>query len=449
MRKSREIRCIKALKKDASEIFYAGIEAVEPMNAVRRFCRREKEYLVAGDKKYDLNKLKNIFIIGAGKAGAPMACAIEEILGSRITEGTVNVKYGHVAALKHIKLVEAGHPVPDENGRCGASGILELANSADRDDLVICLISGGGSALLPYPAPRLDLKDKQDTIKLLISCGATIHEINTIRKHISSIKGGFLAKAVFPAALLTLILSDVVGDNIDVIASGPTVCDPSTFSDCRRIIKKYDIKDRLPAKVIKHLDDGAEGKIPETPKAGDDYFEKTTNIIIGSNIEAVKSAREKAVRLKYNTLVLSSMIEGNTREAAHFHCAIAREIIKTGIPVPRPACLISGGETTVKVTGKGLGGRNQEFALDSAFETAGLDNTVVLSGGTDGTDGPTDAAGAFADSTTLKRAADMGMDPLRYLSDNNSYNFFKKLGDLFITGPTNTNVMDLRIILIG
>ncbi|MFO7666133.1 MAG: glycerate kinase [Desulfobacterales bacterium] len=448
MQKLHAARDLRTLRKDASSIYYEGIKAVEPMAAVRRFCRREKKYLFTGKVKYNLDKLNNIFIIGAGKAGAPMASALEDILGEKITEGIVNVKYGHVADLKYVKLIEAGHPVPDKNGQAGASAILNLATRAKKDDLVICLVSGGGSALLPLPVPGLVLKDKQNTIKRLISCGATIHEINSIRKHTSLLKGGGLAKTVFPANLVALILSDVVGDDLDVIASGPTVCDSSTFDDCLRIIAKYDIEDKLPAKVVKHLYDGAKGKIPETPKAGDGIFEKTTNLIVGSNIEAVKSAKKKADSLKYNTLVLSSMIEGNTKDAACFHCAIAKEILKTGIPASRPACIISGGETTVKVTGKGLGGRNQEFALEAALEIAGLENTVVLSGGTDGTDGPTDAAGAFADSETLKRACALGMDPLKYLSDNDSYNFFKRLGDLFITGPTNTNVMDLRIVLV-
>lgn len=440
---------IQTMRKHASGIFFAGIDAVEPEAAVKRFCSRKKNYLVIGGIKYNLDKFDNIFVIGAGKAGAPMSSAIEDLLGERISEGMVNVKYGHVASLKRVKLVEAGHPVPDKNGLAGASDILNLAKRAGRDDLVICLLSGGGSALLPFPAPGLSLKDKQNTIRKLISCGATIHEINTIRKHTSLVKGGGLAKAVFPATLVTLILSDVVGDDLDVIASGPTVFDSSTYQDCLGIIAKYDLSRKLPGKAVKYLTGGAKGRISETPKAGDRIFEKTRNLIIGSNIEAIKSAKLKAESLKYNTLVLSSMIEGNTKEAAHFHCAIAKEIIKTGLPVPRPACILSGGETVVNVTGNGLGGRNQEFALAAALEIAGLENAVVLSGGTDGTDGPTDAAGAFADSTTLKRASCMGMDPLQFLSDNDSYNFFRKLGDLFITGPTNTNVMDIRIILVA
>jgi hydroxypyruvate reductase len=439
---------LKKLRNDASRIFFAGLSAVEPTAAVKRFCRLEKKHLITGDAKYNLEKIRNIFIIGAGKAGAPMASALENILGERITGGIVNVKYGHVAPLKRVKLIEAGHPVPDKNGRSGASAILKLAEKAEKDDLVICLVSGGGSALLPLPVPGILLKDKQNTIKKLISCGASIHEINAIRKHTSLIKGGRLAKAVYPANLVTLILSDVVGDNLDAIASGPTVFDSSTFKDCMRIIAKYGIENELPETVVRHIRDGADGKIPETPKAGDRVFERTKNLIIGSNIEAILSAKNKAENLGYNTLVLSSMIEGNTGDAAHFHCAVAKEIVKRGIPVSPPACIISGGETTVKVTGKGLGGRNQEFVLAAASGISGIYNVVILSGGTDGNDGPTDAAGAFADSDTVKRAYRLGIDPFRFLSENDSYNFFKKLGDLFITGPTNTNVMDLRIIIV-
>ena len=439
---------MRTLRRHASGIFYAGIAAVEPESAVKSFCARKKNFLLAGGFKYNLDEFENVYVIGAGKAGAPMSFAIEELLGDRITEGIVNVKYGHVASLKRVKLVEAGHPLPDENGIAGAIKILELAKKAGKNDLVICLISGGGSALLPYPAAGLSLKDKQDTIKMLISCGATIHEINTIRKHISLIKGGMLAKAVFPATLVTLILSDVIGDNLDVIASGPTVQDSSTYKNCLEIIAKYGLKKDLPGKVMKYLTGGTAGKIPETPKAGERIFKKARNLVAGSAIEAIKSAKQKAESLKYNTIVLSSMIEGDTKESARFHCAIAKEIAKTGFPVPKPACIISGGETIVKLTGKGKGGRNQEFALAAALDIAGLEKTLVLCAGTDGTDGPTDAAGAFADSSTLRRALLAGMNPLSYLFDNDSYNFFKKLGDLFITGPTNTNVMDLRIVMV-
>jgi hydroxypyruvate reductase len=263
------------------------------------------------------------------------------------------------------------------------------------------------------------------------------------------IKGGRLALAAYPATLVSLILSDVVGDDLDVISSGPTVADPSTYLDCMEIFEKYNITKKLPENIINHIKAGVSGKTPETPKAGEPAFEKTHNLVIGSNIEAILAAKLHAEGLGYKTIVLSSRIEGETREVAKVHGAIAKEIIKNNNPLPPPACILSGGETTVTLKGKGLGGRNQEFSLAAAIDIAGTDSIVVLSGGTDGTDGPTDAAGAIADNNTLKRAEDMGMDPYSFLEDNDSYHFFKKLDDLFITGPTNTNVMDLRIIIVA
>ena len=440
---------IDKMRNDAGSIFRAGLKAVEPNAAVKKYCRLEGDNLFAGSKIYDLLMFKNLFVIGAGKASAPMASAIEDILGKRITSGIVNVKYKHLTDLSRIKLIEAGHPLPDKNGQQGASAILNLAKNAGKDDLVLCLISGGGSALLPLPFPGITLKENQDTIKELLSCGAAIHEINAIRKHISIIKGGMLAKATCPAVLVSLILSDVVGDDLDVIASGPTVPDSSTFFDCMKIIKKYNLAKKIPETVVTHIKAGISGKIPETPKIGDPAFNKTYNQITGSNIEAITASKQKAESLGYNTLLLSSMIEGDTSHVAHVHGAIAREIIKTGNPLPPPACILSGGETTVRVKGKGLGGRNQEFVLAAAIDIASNENIVVLSGGTDGTDGPTDAAGAIADTNTLKRAEAIGLDPDYFLLNNDSYHFFKKLGDLFITGPTNTNVMDLRIALVS
>ncbi|UCH21583.1 MAG: glycerate kinase [Deltaproteobacteria bacterium] len=440
-------KSIEKMREDAVNIFYAGLEAVEPNAAVKNHCRLNDHRLSVGDRTYDLSKFNNLFVIGAGKASAPMASAIEDLVGQRITRGIVNVKYEHIADLKRVKLIEAGHPVPDENGAKGSGAILSLANDAGKNDLILCLMSGGGSALLPLAAEGLTLNDKQNTIKVLLACGATIHEINAIRKHTSNIKGGRLARAAYPATLISLILSDVVGDDLDVIASGPTVPDSSTFGDCMEIFRKYEIIDKLPDSVVRHIEAGISGKIDETPKIGDPAFDNVNNVIVGSNFEAVTAAEKKAKNLGYNTLILSSMIEGETKHVAHVHGAIAREIIKTGNPLPPPACILSGGETTVTITGKGLGGRSQEFALAAALDISGSEDIVVLCGGTDGTDGPTDAAGAVADSGSVTRAREMGMNPRQYLSNNDSYNFFKTLGDLFITGPTNTNVMDLRITI--
>jgi len=293
----------------------------------------------------------------------------------------------------------------------------------------------------------LTLKDKQDTTSVLLACGATIHEINAIRKHLSGVKGGQLARAAYPARIASLMLSDVIGDDLDVIGSGPTVPDSRSYQDCMDLFKKYDITSKLPEKVVKHIQAGIAGQIPETPKADDPVFQKTQNLVIGSNIDAILSARREAEKLGYNTLVLSSMIEGETREVALVHGAMAREVLKTGNPLSPPACILSGGETTVTLKGSGLGGRNQEFALAAAMDIADQGNIVILSGGTDGNDGPTDAAGAIADAETLGRAEAMNLSPQAYLDNNDSYHFFDKLGDLLKTGPTNTNVMDVRIIL--
>jgi len=406
------------------------------------------ESLFVGNRTYHLPQYKNLFVIGAGKATAPMAAALEDILEERISEGIIIVKYDHLADLQRINLIEAGHPLPDPNGEKGADAILNLAKKSGKDDLIFCLISGGGSALLPLPFNGITLKDKQDTIKVLLSCGATIHEINTLRKHTSKIKGGRLAQAAFPATIISLILSDVVGDDLDIIASGPTVPDSSSFADCMEILERYHIKDKIPESILNHIESGISGKTPETPKADDPAFKRTQNLIIASNIESLMAAKEKAERLQYNVILLSSMIVGETRYAAQIHGAIAKEIIKTGNPISPPACILSGGETTVTISGNGLGGRNQEFALAAAIDISGHKNVVVLSGGTDGTDGPTDAAGAFSDTYTLERAKEMGLNPHHFLANNDAYHFFEKLDDLLITGPTNTNVMDLRILLV-
>ena len=435
-------------RRDAIDIFQAGLQAVAPGAAIKTFCQLSGEVFTVDGQNYDLSQFNNIFVLGAGKAGASMAKAIEEILGERISAGLINVKYGHVEKLETIKIQEAGHPVPDENGIAGAQKIYQLASSADAKSLVICLISGGGSALMPFPVNGISLENKQETTRILLACGATIHEINTIRKHLSVIKGGGLAKAVYPATLITLILSDVVGDDLDSIASGPCVPDLSTFKDCLAILTKYTIEDQIPATVFKYIYAGAKEQELETPKSDHHFFKKTQNVIVASNFNALLKAKEKGDELGYNTLLLSSMLEGETREVAGNHIAIVREIQQHGLPIETPACLLSGGETTVKIRGTGLGGRNQEFVLAAAIKMKGMDNIVVLSGGTDGNDGPTDAAGAIADPATLEHATELGLDPVLYLNNNDSYHFFDKLNDLYKTGPTNTNVMDLRIILV-
>jgi len=377
-----------------------------------------------------------------------MAASLERILGSRITAGWVNVKYGHGQKLKRIRIQEAGHPLPDRKGLEGSQEMVRLLGQLTPQDLVIFLISGGGSALLPLPVPGVSLEEKQAATNLLLGCGATIQEINTVRKHLSVIKGGGLAKIVYPATLVTLILSDVIGDPLDAIASGPTVPDPTTFEDCARILSRYGLWEKVPLSVANHIREGLEGRKEETVKENDPAFSKVYNLVVGNNLLAMKAAQKAAKAMGYRTLLLSSLIEGETREVAKVHTAVAKEVLLSGNPISSPACILSGGETTVTLRGKGKGGRNQEFALASSIELAGWEGIVLLSAGTDGTDGPTDAAGAFADGKTLSRAKTLGLDPWSFLKENDSYSFFEQLGDLLMTGPTGTNVMDLRILLI-
>ena len=435
------------MRQDALAIFQTGLAAVAPGPAIRAHCRREGDRLYVGSRLYDLSIYQNIWIIGTGKAAAAMARTLEDLLEDRAYSGLITVKYDHLEPLRTVRIIEAGHPVPDENGCRGAREILSMAQAAGQHDLVFCLISGGGSALMPLPGDGLTLADKQATSRVLLSCGASIHEMNTIRKHLSAIKGGHLAAAVYPAELCTLILSDVVGDDLDIIASGPTVPDPGTFQNAMTIIERYGIAKRLPDAVMKYLTRGATGKIPETPKPDAICFDGAYHRIVGSNRQCVQAARREAETRGYHTLVLSSLMEGETRDVARVHGAMGREILTTGNPVASPACLISGGETTVTLKGNGRGGRNQEFALAAALDIEGAREVVILSGGTDGTDGPTDAAGAIADGYTTNRAKAVGMDPWRHLIDNDAYPLFERLGDLLVTGPTNTNVMDLRLVL--
>ncbi len=437
------------LRKQALAIFRAAIEAADPVEAVLRHFQLRDGWLEAGGRRYRLDRYEHIFVIGAGKAGAAMSKAVERVLGKRISGGLVNVKYGHTAKLKRVELNPCGHPEPDEAGQRGAARIAAIAEQAGDRDLIVCVISGGASALLPSPAEGVTLQEKQAITKLLLDCGANIHEINAVRKHISSIKGGQLARLAFPATVISLLLSDVIGDPLDVIGSGPTAADASTFAGALAILCKYGIEDTTPLSIRDRLALGAAGEIPETPKAGDPTLERTQNVIVGSNLLAVNAAAAKARELGLRTMILSTFIEGETRDVARMHAAIARQARLHGQPVRGPACIVTGGETTVTIRGDGKGGRNQEFALAAAIDIAGLTDTLILSGGTDGTDGPTDAAGAMADGKTCERAEKLGLAAKDYLARNDSYHFFEKLGDLLITGPTHTNVMDVRLIIIG
>ncbi|UCG39641.1 MAG: glycerate kinase [bacterium] len=438
-----------SLKRHAVDIFLAGVAAVEPGRAVKEHLSLDGDTLHAGEDAVGIVPGGRICVVGAGKAGAPMAAAVKEILSGRLEGGVVSVKYGHLAPVAGVTIREAAHPVPDEAGMSAAREVIHLLHRMGKDDLVICLLSGGGSALLPCPAPPLTLTDKQDVTNLLLACGAEIGEINCVRKHLSLLKGGGLARLAHPARVVTLILSDVVGDPLDVIASGPTVGDPTTYAEALAILRRYGLRGKTPEAVVRHLEEGAGGMQPETRKPGYAELQGGLNVLVGTNAMAVDAAAVRARDLGYNTMVLSTTVTGDTTEAARAHAELAARIARDGRPVARPACVLSGGETTVVIKGSGKGGRNQEFALAAAPGIDALPDTVILSGGTDGTDGPTDAAGALADGTTVRRARDAGMDPGAFLQDNDAYHFFQALGDLLVTGPTLTNVMDLRVVLVG
>jgi glycerate 2-kinase len=440
---------IDVMRQHAREIFQAALKAVDPVEAILRHVKQVDDGLQIGAHRFKFEDYDRILVSGAGKAGAAMAQALEDLLGNRISDGVVVVKEGHGLPLQHVRLHEAGHPVPDARGIRGAEDVLTLVSAAGERDLMICVISGGGSALLVAPAEGVTLADKQEVTRLLLACGADIHEINTVRKHLSRAKGGGLARLAYPATVVSLILSDVIGDDLNVIASGPAVPDTSTFADARDVFRKYDIWNQVPESVRKRFQQGLAGDIDDTPKAGDAVFRRCYFELVGNNIQALIAASQEARRKGYQSLILSSTVEGEAREVAKMFVAIAKEVRGSGNPISAPACILCGGETTVTIQGEGKGGRNQEFALASAMIIDGMENIVVLSGGTDGTDGPTDAAGAVADGSTITRARANNLDPLDLLRRNDSYHFFQPLGDLILTGPTRTNVSDVYMVLVA
>ncbi len=442
---------MKKIHDDIRSIFSRAILAAHPVKTLHDILTVKNGILnISGrgpDLRYDLSRYTRIILCGAGKASASMARGIEDVLGNAVSGGIVVVKHGHTDTLSRIQLHEASHPVPDESCVSGAQKLFQLAGDAGAEYLIIAVISGGGSSLLALPAGKITLEDKRTATDLLLRSGASIHEMNTVRKHISQIKGGNLARAAFPAAVLVLSISDVVGDNPDVIASGPFTPDTSTYSEALDVIKRYDLYTDMPDSVLAHLELGASGNIPETPKPGDPVFSNVQNRIIASNIVSLEAAREEALRLGYNTIILSSAIEGDTADTAAWHAAVLHEVLASSNPLPRPCCILSGGETTVRVKGTGLGGRNMEFALHMARHLRGTADAAAGSIGTDGTDGPTDAAGAIADGTTVDRGNAKGLDIREYADRNDSYNYFDALGDLIRTGPINTNVMDVRVLI--
>lgn len=440
------------IRTDAARIWTAALKSVDPEVAVRNLVSRAGARLKVAGQSYDLEAVENLWVFGIGKAAASMARSLEKTLGRHLSGGILVTKYGHGLPQKKLEQVEAGHPLPDENGIAAGRKIAEFAQTRlGPRDLVFCLLSGGGSALVVAPPEGISLQDKLSCTRVLLKAGATIHEMNALRKHLSTLKGGGLARLLAPARVVSLILSDVVGDDLDTIASGPLVADSTTYGQCLEILDRLNIAGEVPQSIRRRLEAGVDGRIPETPKPGDPAFLNTQNVIVGSNAQACTAAAREAVRLGYRTLVLTTRLDGDTGEAARFHMRVLEEIVASGRPVRRPACILTGGETTVQVRGSGTGGRNQEFALHCARTLARLQAPcVVASIGTDGTDGPTDAAGALADGTTLARSMKFGAQFLdECLRQNNSYEFFKRTGDLIVTGPTRTNVMDVHVVLAG
>lgn len=430
-------------------VLQAALDAVDPFKAVQRTLQRDGNELVVGGRRYDLARYRRVFVIGAGKAGAPMAQAVEEVLGDRIADGVVVVKTDHSAPTQRVRIVEASHPVPDAAGVAAGEAILGLAHNAGEDDLVIALLSGGGSALLVSPAEGLTLADKQGLSKALLACGASINEINVLRKHCSALKGGQLARAVAPATLITLVLSDVIGSPLDVIASGPTVPDSSTWADAWALVEKYDLTGQLPAAVTARLRAGLAGEIADTPKADDPLFAQTQTLVVADNDLAAQAALAQAAAQGYNTLLLSTYVEGEAAEVAKVLVALGKEVRQSGRPIAAPACIVLGGETTVTLSAQhGHGGRNQELALSAALALRDLDGITVVSLATDGTDGPTDSAGGIVDGGTVARGTQANLGALDYLRRHDAYPFLNATDDLLVTGPTRTNVNDLMFVFV-
>jgi hydroxypyruvate reductase len=436
------------LKDAGLAIFEAGLRAGHVRPLLHQALRFDGSRLGVGSTDFDLDRLRRLIVLGAGKAAGAMAQVLEEILDDRIAQGLVVVKDGRSTRTRRIRLVEAGHPLPDARGLQAAQELLRLAHDAREDDLVLVLISGGASALTPAPVPGITLADKQLLTRQLLDAGATINELNAVRKHCSLLKGGQLAKVAAPAPVISLILSDVIGDHLDVIASGPTAPDKTTYREALAVLDRLGLRDRVPTRVRGHLEQGVRGEIPENPKPTDPIFRKVTNHIIGNNSLVVEAALAEAGALGFNTYLLTRSLEGEARDAAQQFADLAREIRSQRALVSPPACVIAGGETTVRVKGRGRGGRCQEFCLAGALYIDGIQDVLILAGGTDGSDGPTEAAGAVADGLTARRGRAMGLDASSSLEENDSHRFFSGLGDLLTTGPTNTNLLDLYLLLV-
>jgi glycerate 2-kinase len=431
------------MRADAIHIFQSAVRAVQPATLIAQHVQRTSDALHIGGRRYALVPGRPVFIFGAGKAAAAMAQALEEQLNGLPLQGLVITKHAHSLPLQHIAVAEAGHPVPDIDGVQATSQLLQLLQDVQEDDVLIFLLSGGASALLIDYPPGSSLDEIQTVFTLLLQSGADIHEMNTVRKHLSAVKGGQLARRITAKAFCTIILSDVTGDNLDVIGSGPTVPDPGTFADARAVLEKYQLLDKVPLAVQKYIGQGCMGKIPDTPKPGDARFDGVYNFLAGTNKIALEAAAATASALGYTTHILTSTASGDAEQLAHW---LIQKAINIGGNTP--VCLLAGGESTVRVTGHGLGGRNQHLALAAGLALPSDIDITLLSAGTDGTDGPTDAAGAVTDSALMQAAQQQGLNAQQFLEQHDAYHFFEQAGGLLKTGPTQTNVMDIMVVLI-
>jgi len=432
------------------KVLSSALEAVDPYRAVKAAVQRNGDHLTIGKQTYDLKAFQRVRVIGIGKASRPMALAIEDLLSDCLEGGLIITKHvsGPGEQMGISEVLESSHPIPDERSIQAAQLLAAFLHPSQVADLVICLLSGGGSALMTAPIPGVSLADLQALTAALLACGASIQEINTLRKHLDSVKGGGLARLAAPAALVNLVLSDVVGSPLDVIASGPTVADPTTFADAWQIVVQYHLEEKLPFSILTALQNGLAGEIPETLKPDDLVFAKVDTVLVGSNYQAASAGLEAARQAGLHTLLLTTCLQGEARFAGGLLAAVACQVAMSGEPLPRPACIVAGGETTVTLRGKGQGGRNQEVALGAVNVMAGISDALLVTLATDGEDGPTDAAGALVTGETLVRARQAGLDPALFLRENNSYAFFDSLGDLLRPGPTGTNVNDLAFLFL-
>lgn len=443
------------LRARALDIFSAVLDAAHPQQLMQEALSLRGTVLSirgleGSSLDLDLGDYERVIAVGAGKATAPMAAALEDLLQARLDDGVISVKYGHGVPLDRVIVREAGHPVPDENGLSATREILTLLFGLGSRDLVFVLISGGGSALLDAYPEGIGLAEAQQTFGTLLSSGAPIQDINIVRKHISGVKGGQLARLALPATVITLVLSDVIGDPLPSIASGPTVPDPSTFADALDVLDRYNVRDQIPEPVLAYLDAGGAGKIPETPKEGEKGWHRCHTFLVGNNRRALEAAAGRAKELGLPPTILTAEMEGEASVVGREVAATLKGVLERGEPTGPPCCLIAGGETTCTLHKEaGEGGRNQELALAAAVELRGIPDAVVLAGGTDGTDGPTDAAGGIVDGGTVERGEDEGLDARDYLERHDAYNYLKSTGCLIKTGPTMTNVMDILLLLAG